>query len=95
MDAEFLKARAEIDRIDGEMVALFRRRMACSDRIADRKKALTIPVIDTTREEEILQRVAAAAGENCAGDAVKFFQSLLALSRDRQLRRMKAGEGRK
>ena len=50
--------RGEIDRIDGELTALFARRMEVSARIARCKAERGLPVLDASREAEKLQSIA-------------------------------------
>jgi isochorismate pyruvate lyase len=57
--------RAEIDRIDGELVALLARRIACIDRAIELKPAAGLPARIGPRVEEVAgnaARVAAAWG---------------------------------
>lgn len=82
--------RAELDGIDRELVALFARRMAVCDEVADFKAANALAVLDAAREEEKLSAVRALCGEELAGDAAELFKTLMALSRARQARRMEA-----
>ena len=49
-------ARAEIDRIDGEMAVLFEQRMKAVERIAAHKKENGLPVRDPGREEAMIAR---------------------------------------
>ena len=48
------KARAEIDACDREMAALFARRMAAVEEVADYKEAAGLPVLDRAREDALL-----------------------------------------
>ena len=50
------RARAEIDRIDGELARLFEARMAAAAEIAACKQARGLPVRDPAREAEVLAR---------------------------------------
>ena len=50
------QAREEIDRIDARMAELFEQRMEAVAVIAARKEALGLPVLDETREREVLCR---------------------------------------
>ncbi len=54
--------RAEIDRIDGELIALLVRRVACIDRAAEIKGAAGLPARIETRVAEVIGNVRAAAG---------------------------------
>ena len=60
---EIEKARAEIDRIDGEMARLFAARMDAVRAIAGEKRAQGLPVRDPVREEEMLAARRAAYGD--------------------------------
>ena len=80
--------RGELDGIDREIVALFARRMAVCDEVADYKAANGLGVLDAAREKEKLSAVRALCGEELAGDAAELFEKLMALSRARQVRRM-------
>lgn len=53
--------RAEIDRIDAELVALLVRRAACIDRAVVLKRAAGLPARIDARVEEVLAKVRAAA----------------------------------
>ncbi len=55
--------RAEIDRLDEEIIDLVCRRMDLCGRIAGEKQRQGIPVLDAGREREILTRVGKRAGE--------------------------------
>ena len=80
--------RAELDGIDRELVALFARRMAVCDEVADYKAANGLGVLDASREKEKLSSVRAQCGTDLADDAAELFEKLMALSRARQVRRM-------
>lgn len=49
--------RKDIDAIDRELVPLLQRRMTCSIKVAETKRAENIPVLDASREEAILDKV--------------------------------------
>lgn len=53
--------RAEIDRIDGELVALLARRIACIDRAVELKSAAGLPARVGPRVEEVAGNAASAA----------------------------------
>ncbi len=67
--------RREIDRIDSQLLPLFTARMECAKEVARIKKAEGLPVLNASREEEILGRVSAQAGEY--GDAARILYSTL------------------
>lgn len=49
--------RAEIDRLDGELVALFAQRVAYIDRAAEIKAGIAMPARVTSRVEEVVSNV--------------------------------------
>ena len=61
--------RREIDRIDSQLLPLFAARMEYAKEVARIKKAEGLPVLNASREEEILGRVSAQAGDY--GDAAR------------------------
>ena len=54
--------RADIDRIDDEMIKLFVQRMDCARRVAEAKRETGRPIRDHAREREIVNRLTRAAG---------------------------------
>ncbi len=79
--------RREIDGIDAQLLPLLQRRMDCAKQVADYKAAHGLPVFNAAREEQILERVAAQAGEY-SGEARLFYATLMEMSRALQHRRM-------
>ena len=55
--------RDEIDRIDNELVELFKKRMDCSKRVALYKQENSIPVFNPEREAQVLDQIEEEAGE--------------------------------
>lgn len=51
--------RAEVDRLDGDLVALLNRRAACTRQIGEAKRRDRLPVADSRRESQVQERVAA------------------------------------
>ena len=76
--------RGEIDEIDDNLVRLLRRRLQVVDEIAVAKRDAGVPVGDPGREDAILARVAAEAGEGFADDVRRLFASMFAIAKDRQ-----------
>lgn len=66
--------RAEIDRLDRELVALLVRRAACIDRAIDVKRGEGLPARIGPRVDEVLDRVRASAAEG--GLDVVFVEAL-------------------
>ena len=76
--------RDRLDRIDEEIVALFRERMETVTQIAAYKKTHELPVHAPGREQEILERVRALSGEELAPYAQELFETLMKVSREYQ-----------
>ena len=76
--------RAQIDRIDAELLQLFAERMQTAAGIAAYKKEHALPVLDTGREREKLAGIVKAAPEDLQEEAVSLFRLLFSLSRGYQ-----------
>ena len=68
--------RAQIDRIDAELLRLFAERMQTAAGIAAYKKEHALPVLDTGREREKLAGIVKAAPEDLQEEAVSLFRLL-------------------
>ena len=78
--------RAEIDRIDNEIVRLYGERMKTAGLIGQYKKEQNLPVTDPAREAELLDRVEKLAGKENAEGVRELFALLMAQSRAKQER---------
>ncbi len=76
--------RTQIDEIDRELVALFCRRMALSAAIAAEKKAQGVPIYVPSREQAVLERVAAQADAPLCDYVCRLYETIFSLSRDYQ-----------
>lgn len=81
---ELNELRADIDRIDKELVRLFCERMQVSAGVAEYKRENNMPVLDPVRERALLTKVASLAGEDKAQYTRILYESILALSRAHQ-----------
>ena len=77
--------RAEIDRIDSEIIRLYGERMDTARRIGQYKKEHNLPVMDTEREREVLNRAGEKAGEENENGVRALFGFLMAQSRTSQM----------
>ncbi len=75
--------RKDINRIDAELLNLFKERMDCAKEVGEYKKANGIPVLNADREREILDKVELDGGEY-GGYARELFEKLMELSRELQ-----------
>ena len=77
--------RPQLDAVDNDLLALFLKRMALIDKIADAKKRdPSRPLYDPAREREILMRIRENAGSEYGDSAHQLFRMILELSRARQ-----------
>ncbi len=83
--------RKEIDSIDTQIVELFKRRMSCADAVAAYKRAHDLPVLDRSRERELLSRRAAQVPEGMKVYTEVLFELLMEASRNRQGERLGTG----
>ena len=59
--AELARCRAEIERIDNEIVSLLARRLALGKRTGELKRVAGLPILDPTREAAVIRRVSGVA----------------------------------
>ena len=72
--------REEIDRIDDQIVELFKSRMECSRKVAEYKHEHGLEVFNKEREEQLLEKVETGAG--IYGDSARqLYTTILELSR--------------
>lgn len=84
--------RVEIDKIDSELIELFKKRMDCAKAVGLYKKENNIPVLNQNRENEILDNVGERGGEY-GSHARLLFSNIMELSR--ALQHNIVGSGRK
>lgn len=72
--------RTEIDKIDTELIELFKKRMDCAKAVGIYKKENNIPVLNQNRENEILDNVEEKGGEY-GSHARLLFSNIMELSR--------------
>ena len=77
--------RTEIDRIDNEIVRLYGERMETARKIGEYKREHHLPVLDSERERELLNRVGEKAGEAYEHGVRALFGFLMAQSRTNQM----------
>ncbi len=77
---DLTEIRAEIDKIDNELIELFKRRMDCSKAVGLYKKENNIAVLNQARENEILDSVEKKGGEY-GPHARLLFSNIMELSR--------------
>ena len=76
--------RAEIDRLDREIVSLLCTRMSASAEVAEYKRVNNLPVLDKAREDALLEKIGMAAEEKYAAYVLAIYETILAESRKYQ-----------
>ncbi len=79
------KPRAEINKIDQELVVLLEKRYLCVDEVVRIKKENNLPTLDSKREEEVIARLSEMITEKEYEAAIlRTFQSIMDISKDYQ-----------
>ena len=81
---DITELREQIDGIDRQMVELYCRRMETARAIGRYKREKGLPVLDSERERQLLNKVAEQAGEENGQGVRALYQMLLDHSRLRQ-----------
>ena len=77
--------RQEIDVIDRQLVALFEQRMAVTEQVGRYKLANGMPVLDRSREEQVLaSKVELLQDKGLSADVTDLFEAIMAISRRQQ-----------
>lgn len=77
--------RQEIDVIDRQLAALFEQRMAVTRNVGLYKLANGIPVLDRSREEQVLaSKTALLEDKTLSRDVTELFETIMAISRRQQ-----------
>ncbi len=82
---DLTELRNKINAINAQILQLFNERMEVSADIARYKVQHGLPVLDETREEEILRSISAGAREDYRFETVEMFRTLMNLSKMYQL----------
>lgn len=78
------RMRKEIDEVDRQLLPLFARRMAASEKIAQIKRENNMSIQDPIREQEVIDAAVSLVDESIRGEASLLMRSILALSREQQ-----------
>ncbi len=85
METDLTKCRNEIDQIDRQLVELYEKRMAVSEKVAAYKIATGKRVLDQERERQKLEAVQAMASNDFNKHGVKeLFEQIMTMSRKKQ-----------
>lgn len=75
------ECRKQIDNINDEILELFLKRMDIATAVADYKKANNLPIMQQSREEEILEKMSNKSGEELGNYSKILFSTIMNLSR--------------
>ena len=76
--------RNQINDIDKEIVKLFTERMSVAGKIGEYKKENNLPVKDSRRESELMDKIVEMAGDEYDNDLRSLYSLIFELSRSRQ-----------
>ena len=85
---ELSELRKQIDSIDEELVALFKKRMNVSAEVAEYKRQTGMNVLDSSRERALLGKVSELSGEEFEEYTRTLYATILDLSRSYQHKRL-------
>ncbi|MBR6953831.1 MAG: chorismate mutase [Clostridia bacterium] len=88
MTADLKEIRGQLDGIDDQLTDLFARRMRLVAQVAEIKQAQGLPILDTGREREIVNRLTLRAGEDLERHTKLLYQTLFSVSRAYQAERI-------
>ena len=81
--------REEIDRVDKELLPLFLKRMELSSGVADYKRSVGKPVLDSEREKQVLDsKMALVEDKNRQNEVYEFYAAIMSISRERQTKEL-------
>ena len=88
MELNLQDIREQLDEIDDQLIDLFARRMRLVSDVAAYKKENGLPIMDSGRERQIINRVSLAAGEDLEHYAKLLYQTLFSVSRAYQAQQL-------
>lgn len=78
------EVRVEIEEIDKEMIKLFERRMNCSKEVILYKLANNLPILDSSREELLIEKNSKLVSEDLRKYYIDFLKGVMEVSKDYQ-----------
>lgn len=78
---DLLEIREQINKIDDQIIALWKERMALSLQVAEYKKEHNFPILDEQREKELLNRISNLAGEELGDYSRDLYEKIMSISR--------------
>lgn len=81
MEETLVRLRADLDEIDGQIAALFARRMKTVKEIGAWKAEHGAPILDAARQAQVLKRVCAQVDPEIETETTTLFETIMSLSR--------------
>ena len=81
---ELEEARKNIDKIDNEMKELFIKRLEEVNKVIEYKKEHNLPILDASREKEVIEKNASKVEEKYHSYYVEFLKSIMNISKEYQ-----------
>ena len=81
---ELEEARKNIDKIDSEMRMLFIKRLEEVNNVIKYKKEHNLPILDASREKEVIEKNASKVEEKYYSYYVEFLKSIMNISKEYQ-----------
>lgn len=82
------EVRVDIDRVDGQIMELFKERMKLAEEVASIKSEHNLSMMDENRENEKVESVVGLIDPDLRGEVSVFMRTLMALSRSRQRKKL-------
>ena len=89
MELNLQEIRTQLDQIDDQMTVLFAKRMNLVTEVAAYKKEKGLPILDTGREREIVNRVTLEAGKDLEQYTKMLYQTIFNVSRAYQAEQLR------
>ena len=85
--------RGAIDEVDRQIVTLFERRMAITQKVGEYKQSVGIPVLDAQREREVIaKKITGLQNPELKTDVTLLYETIMGISRRQQRRLVMEGE---
>ncbi|KEI16819.1 chorismate mutase [Clostridium haemolyticum] len=81
--------REEIDLIDNKLISLFQKRMEAVLKVAEYKKNNNLPILNTSREQEVIDKnIKLVCNDNFKKPVEDFLRNIMSISKELQGKKM-------
>ena len=81
--------RKEIDLIDNKLISLFQKRMEAVLKVAEYKKNNNLPILNTSREQEVIDKnIKLVCNDNFKKPVEDFLMNIMSISKELQGKKM-------